>query len=226
MKDDGITRRDFLNSTQLASGAVLLNQLTPAQILAQSTGDDFTGPGGIGDYANSNGNTEPIMKAGHGIRDGLYESRADVNDTRETYDCVIVGGGISGLAAALLFRRGTGGKLTSLVLENHPIFGGEAKQNEFEVDGQHLTAHQGSAVFWVPYPYSFIGRFYDSIGLRAPRFEYQKWGSREPELPLSKTPYDMVGEMPKSYGFYFGKKFGRPTWLIDPWGKQLDGAPI
>src|SRR5581483_6958849 len=98
--------------------------------------------------------------------------------------------------------------------------------NEFEVDGQHLTAHQGSAVFWVPYPYSFIGRFYDSIGLRAPRFEYQKWGSREPELPLSKTPYDMVGEMPKSYGFYFGKKFGRPTWLIDPWGKQLDGAPI
>ncbi|HEY3927561.1 MAG TPA: FAD/NAD(P)-binding protein [Candidatus Koribacter sp.] len=226
MQDDRITRRDFLNGTLLASGAVLLHQLTPVQLLAQSTGDDFTGPGGIGDYAHSNGNTEPIVKAGHGIRDGLYETLANVTDTGETYGCVIVGGGISGLAAALLFRQATGDKLTSLILENHPIFGGEAKQNEFEVDGQRLTAHQGSAVFWVPYPYSFIGRFYDSIGLRAPRFEYQKWGSREPELPLSKTPYDMIGDMPKSYGFYFGKRFGQPAWLIDPWGKQLAGAPI
>lgn len=224
---DGITRRDFLNSTLLASGAVLLNQVTPAELLAQQSGDDFTGYGGIGDYANSNGNTEGIVKAGHGIRDGAYDALKNVTDTGETFDCVIVGGGISGLAAALLFQRGTGNKSNPLVLENHPIFGGEAKQNEFEVDGQRLTAHQGSAVFWVPYPYSFIGRFYDSIGLRAPRFEYQKWGSREPEIPLSKTPYDMSGEMPKTYGFYFGKKFGGSgTWLIDPWGKKLDGAPI
>ncbi len=228
---DGITRRDFLNSTLLASGAALLSQLTPAQLLAQQAAppsDDFTGFGGIGDYADSNGNTEPILKAGHGIRDGAYDVLKNVTDTHEVFDCVIVGGGISGLAAALLFQRGTGNQLSTLVLENHPIFGGEAKQNEFEVDGQHLTAHQGSAVFWVPYPYSFIGRFYDSIGLRAPRFEYQRWGSREPEMPLSKTPYDMQGEMPKTYGFYFGGAFGvHPgVWLIDPWGKKLDGAPI
>ncbi len=226
LKHDSITRRDFLNGTLLASGAVLLNQLTPAQLLAQSSDNDFTGYGGVGDYANSNGNTEAILKAGHGIRDGLYDALKEVTDTRETYDCVIVGGGISGLAAALLLRSYGANHLTSLVLENHPIFGGEAKQNEFLVDGQRLTAHQGSAVFWLPYPHSFIGRFYDSIGLRAPRFEYQKWGSREPELPLSKTPYDMVGDMPKSYGFYFGNKFGNATWLIDPWGKQLEGAPI
>jgi spermidine dehydrogenase len=228
---DGVTRRDFLNSTLLASGAMLLDQLTPAQLLAQrsaATTDDFTGYGGVGDYAHSNGNTEPILKAGHGIRDGAYDKLKHVTDTEEMFDCAIVGGGISGLAAALLFQHGTGKKLTTLVLENHPIFGGEAKQNEFDVDGQRLTAHQGSAVFWVPYPYSFIGRFYDSIGLRAPRFEYQRWGSREPEMPLSKTPYDMQGEMPKTYGFYFGTSFGvKPgIWQIDPWGKKLAGAPI
>jgi spermidine dehydrogenase len=221
-----ITRRDFLNSTLLASGAALLGNLTPAELLAQKSPDDFTGYGGVGDYANSNGNTEPILKAGHGIRDGAYDLRRNVTDTGEIFDCVIVGGGISGLAAALLFQQGTGGKLKSLVLENHPIFGGEAKQNEFEVDGQRLTAHQGSAVFWVPYPYSFIGRFYDSIGLSAPRFEYQRWGSQEPEMPLSKTPYDMSGEMPKTYGFYFGRKFAANTWVIDPWSKKLEGAPI
>jgi spermidine dehydrogenase len=229
--NDAITRRDFLNSTLLASGAALLNQITPAQQLAQSAGqatDVFTGYGGVGDYANSNGNTVATLKVGHGIRDGAFEGLTEVNDTGETFDCVQVGGGISGLAAALLFQRGTANQLSSLVLENHPVFGGEAKQNEFEVGGQRLSAHQGSAVFWVPYPYSFIGRFYDSIGLHAPRFDYQKWGSREPEMPLSKTPYDMQGEMPKTYGFYFGQKFGQRlgAWLIDPWGKKLDGAPI
>ncbi len=231
VSNDPITRRDFLNSTLLASGAALLSHISPAQLLAQGSSqvaDNFTGYGGVGDYAGSNGNTEAVLTAGHGIRDGAYESLTNVIDTGETFDCAVVGGGISGLAAALLFQRETGHKLSCLVLENHPIFGGEAKQNDFEVDGHRLSAHQGSAVFWVPYPYSFIGHFYDSIGLRAPRFEYQKWGSREPEMPLSKTPYDMQGEMPKTYGFYFGPKFGQKpgTWLIDPWGNKLNGAPL
>ncbi len=231
VSNDSITRRDFLNSTLLASGAALLNHISPAQLLAQGSSratDDFTGYGGVGDYASSNGNTEAVLTAGHGIRDGAYESLTNVIDTGETFDCAVVGGGISGLAAALLFQRETDHKLSCLVLENHPIFGGEAKQNDLEVNGHRLSAHQGSAVFWVPYPYSFIGHFYDSIGLRAPRFEYQKWGSREPEMPLSKTPYDMQGEMPKTYGFYFGPKFGQKpgTWLIDPWGNKLNGAPL
>lgn len=47
--DQPICRRDFLNSTLLAAGGVLLGQLTPQQLLASSA-DDWTGYGGVGDY--------------------------------------------------------------------------------------------------------------------------------------------------------------------------------
>lgn len=101
-----ITRRDFLGSTLLASGAVLLEGLTPSQLLAQKQDDDWSGYGGVGEYSHSNGNTWEVLQAGHKMRDGAYSaSPPDVIDTGETYDCVIVGGGISGLAAALFFQR-------------------------------------------------------------------------------------------------------------------------
>jgi spermidine dehydrogenase len=224
-----ITRRDFLNATLLASGSVLLNPLSPADLLAKQTAaspsDDWTGYGGVGDYANSNGNTLAVLEAGHEIRDGRFESLpATVIDTGETYDCVVVGGGISGLAAALIFQRQAGAGKTCLVLDNHPIFGGEAKRNEFFVDGHRLVANQGSAFFPVAYPHSFIARFYESIGLKTPRLEYQKWGSSEPEMPLSRTPY--LGSAPNAT--YFGAKFGQQPgmWLTDPWGKDLQKAPV
>ena len=226
-----MTRRDFLNATLLASGGVLLSSASPADLLAASSAradaiqDDWTGYGGVGDYANSNGNTTAVFEAGHQIRDGLFENLpASVIDTGETYDCVVVGGGISGLAAALTFQQRAGKDKTCLVLDNHPIFGGEAKRNEFLVDGHRLTAHQGSAFFPVPYPHSFIARFYESIGLKTPHLEYQKWGGSSPEMPLCRTPY--LGSAP--YGLYFGAKFGQPhgLWLTDPWGKKLEGAPI
>ena len=227
--EEGITRRDFLNATLLASGGLLLSSASPADLLAaraaERASDDWTGYGGVGDYANSNGNTLGVMEAGHQIRDGWFESLpASVIDTGETYDCVVVGGGISGLAAALIFQRQAGKGKSCLVLDDHPIFGGEAKRNEFLVDGHRLMAHQGSAFFPVPYPHSFIARFYESIGLKTPRLEYQKWGSSEPEMQLSRTPY--LGAAPSAT--YFGAKFGQPRglWLTDPWGKQVEKAPI
>jgi spermidine dehydrogenase len=225
--DASITRRDFLGSALLASGAALLGSLTPAELLAQS--GDFTGYGGVGEYSNSNGNTWDVLTAGHTIRDGVYEPLPkDVIDIDDMYDCLIVGGGISGLAAALFFQRLSGRETKCLVLENHPIFGGEAKQNEFFVDGKRLIGHQGSAIYQIQYPHSFLAGFYESIGLKVPKLTYQKWGGLQPEFPLSTTPYQATGLEHGQYGFWFGTKFGHKSgmWLIDPIGKNLSGAPV
>ena len=219
-----ICRRDFLNSTLLAAGGVLLGPLTPQQLLATAS-DDWTGYGGIGDYAKSNGNTLEVMSEGHQIRDGAFESLpSDTVDTGEVFDCVVVGGGVSGLSAAVFFQTYGGPKLTCLVLENHPMFGGEAKRNEFMVDGQRIMGPQGADHFQVPLPHSFMARFFELIGLDWREFQYQKWNSSAPEIPVGNSFEDARGPI----GFFFGSKFGHKPglWLIDPWKKKLRGAPI
>jgi spermidine dehydrogenase len=216
-----IDRRDFMNSVLLASGSALLGSLSPSQMLAA---DDWTGYAGVGDYARSNGNTHEVITAGHQIRDKVFRNTPpEVIDTGEVFDCVIAGGGISGLAAALRFQRKNPG-LQCLILENHPVFVGEAKRNEFIVDGQHLMAPQGSDHFSIPAPGSFMAKFYDSIGLDITQFQDQGWKGPSLRIPLGRT-FEFIQE---PYGIYFGARFGqRPgMWLVDPWNKKLDGAPL
>ena len=192
-------------------------------------GGEWTGYGGVGDYRNSNGNTAAVMNEAHRIRDHVFDDpSAEAVDTGETFDCVVVGGGISGLAAALFFHRQAGPRLKCLVLENHPVFGGEAKRNEFMVDGHRLFAQQGSTHFQIPYPHSYLERFYESIGMDYRQFKYQSWGGSEREIPLSRSPYQMLSIEPATYGFYFGAKFRQQPglWLVDPWGRKLEGAPL
>ena len=211
----------------VASGTALLKGTTPLELLEEK--DEFTGYGGVGEYAKSNGNTWAVLQAGHKIRDGAYNRLPkDVIETGEMYDCVVVGGGISGIAAGLFFQRQTEGKKTCLLLENHPIFGGEAKQNEFEVDGRRLIGHQGSAIYQLQKPASFLAQFYDSIGLKAPKLNYQKWAGPGPEMKLSQTPYDAAGMDVGQYGYWFGAKSGPKTgmWVMDPVRRKLEGAPI
>jgi spermidine dehydrogenase len=223
--NEPISRRDFLNGT-LVMGAGLLLRGQPAALhvpATQSPADAFNGYGGIGDYSRSNGNTYEVMTAAHAVRDGQLErSIASAIDTGELYDLVVVGGGLSGLAAAVFFQKGKGGRC--LVLDNHPIFGGEAKRNEFLVDGQLLVAHQASAIYLVPQKGGYTDHFYDLIGMDRPVLEYQRWRSPLPEMPLHQSPY----AEPKNYGFYFGPQFGqRPgVWVMDPWGRKLEGAPL
>jgi spermidine dehydrogenase len=226
--EKSITRRDFLGTALLASGTALFAGISPSELLAVQE-NDFTGYGGVSEYSNANGNTWDVLQAGHAIRDRLYDPLpAGIIDTGEIYDCVIIGGGISGLAGALFFRREAHPGMKCLILENHPIFGGEAKQNEFLVEGKRLIAHQGSAIYQIQYPHSFLAQFYESIGLQAPKLTYQKWAGRDPEFPLSNTPYEAVGLEHGQYGFWFGARFNqRPgMWLMDPRGKNLQGAPV
>jgi spermidine dehydrogenase len=217
--NEPISRRDFINGALLAGAGLLLDG--KASVI--SPADAFNGYGGVGDYRRSNGNTWDVITTGHEMRDGNFErSIARATDTGEMYDLVAVGGGISGLAAAVFFQKNKGGRC--LVLDNHPIFGGEAKRNEFLVDGQRLTAHQASAIFLVPQKGGYTDRVYDLIGMDRRSLEYQRWHGPSPEMPLSQSPY----AEPKNYGFYFGSRFGkRPgVWVIDPWGRNLEGAPL
>src|SRR5277367_2957210 len=207
-ESEKITRRDFLNGTLLASGAALLSSACPFQLMAA---DDWNGESGIGDYADANGNTHQVMADGHTIRDGVFEKKpAPIEETNESYDCVVVGGGISGLSAALFYQRATeeragkaGAKKSCLVLENHPIFGGEAKRNEFNVDGQRLMASQGSAMWFQPLPGSFLQGFYDSVGIDPREFKYQQNSS---SIATGVTPYTDDGS---NFGFFFGAGDGR-----------------
>jgi len=229
-----ITRRDFLGSTLLASGAALLGANSPARLLAAQSSTnpalDWNGFSGVGEYANANGNTWEVLSAGHKLRDASFEkSLASAQDTGEILDCVVIGGGISGLAAALFFKRQAAPNATVLVLENHPIFGGEAKQNDFQVNGQRLTAHQGSAIYFAQYPRSFLAQFYDSIGLKEPYLDYQKWSDPGPEMTIGRTPYDSAGMSAGQYGFWFGANFGTApggVWQIDPVGRKFANAPF
>jgi spermidine dehydrogenase len=71
-------------------------------------------------------------------------------DLGEDYDLVVVGGGISGLAAAYYYRQIHGHDARILILENHDDFGGHAKRNEFQQGGQMRMAWGG--VFNLEYP--------------------------------------------------------------------------
>src|ERR1700733_1478460 len=100
-----ISRRDFMNATLLASGGALLSGLTPHQLLAQMGKDNWTGYGGVGDYAESHGNTFEVMTAGHQIRDHVFaDPPHQAENTGGALDMVIVGGGLRGRAAALCCR--------------------------------------------------------------------------------------------------------------------------
>src|SRR5436190_4892578 len=87
--DQPISRRDFLNSTLLASGSLLMTSATPLQLLGEE--DNWTGYGGVGDYSKSNGNTLEVLAAGHRIRAGEFDRLpSNIVETGETFDCVVV----------------------------------------------------------------------------------------------------------------------------------------
>ena len=223
-----ISRRDFLDGALLASGSILLSSAAPGEAMAHDS--DWTGYTGEGDYRFSAGNMETVVQSAHAVRDGKFDQPpSDVVNTGEFVDCAVVGGGFSGLSAALFFSQKAGSEATCLVLDNAAVFGGVAKRNEFEVDGHRLYAPQGSVHFQPPYPHSFLKSVYDAIGMDFNAFkEYQTWQGPSPAISLTRSPYRVLGMEEKTYGFYFGAQFGRNpgVWVVDPWGRNLEGCPF
>ncbi len=104
------------------------------------------------------------------MKDGA--SWEDAADTGETYDLIVVGGGISGLAAAHFFRKSVGAKARILVLDNHDDFGGHAKRNEFtSSNGRFLIGYDGSQSIDTPSGFSHETKeLFEELGIELERF--------------------------------------------------------
>src|SRR5450631_18464 len=224
-----ITRRDFMGATLIGSGAILLGAAAPAY--AQNLDSGWNGYAGIGDYARSNGNIASVVIAAHGIRDGIYETGiASAPLVDEPHDLIIVGGGFAGFIAAYEFRKARpNGRC--LILENHPVFGGEAKQNQMLVDGVMLTGPQGSNDAVVPRAdntYAHVVGLWDEIGM--PRsYDYIEPSGSAAGLKFARDNYDPMywNEDASSLGYFFDKPFAsRQAWVVDPWSDDLRRAPI
>lgn len=137
---NGITRRDFLDGVALS---MVAGALAPYSSLASAVesklGADYYPPVLTGMRGSHEGSYEVAHKlAWKGERPSQYERIED------EYDLVVVGGGISGLAAAYLYRKKKGPTAKILVLDNHDDFGGHAKRNEFHFQDKMLLSMGGS----------------------------------------------------------------------------------
>ena len=100
--------------------------------------------------------------------------QANLVDTHETYDLIVVGAGMSGLAAAYFYRKHAGSKARILILDNHDDFGGHAKRNEFRPGGRLLLANGGTVAIESPFPYSHEARgLLTELGIDPPALEKQ-----------------------------------------------------
>ena len=141
--DRSITRRDFLNGVGLSVvGSMLAPELLRAaqQEFAPERAADYYPPTRVGMRGSHPGSFE----VAHQLRDRRQVDLTGGTNTGETYDLVIVGGGLSGLSAAYYFIRDVGRNARVLILDNHDDFGGHAKRNEFHYDGRMLALNGGT----------------------------------------------------------------------------------
>lgn len=160
-----ISRRDFINGVAAMSAAVAV----PGSAFA--VGGERT----VADYP-------PLRTGLRGSHPGSFEVAhelmwqgrtdwGDVQDTDEHYDLIVVGAGISGLAAAHFYRR-ENRDARILILDNHDDFGGHAKRNEFEFDGRTIIGYGGSQSMEDPASYSrVVKKLLRDIGIDTGRFE-------------------------------------------------------
>jgi spermidine dehydrogenase len=145
-----IPRRDFLQGALLAAGTTLSGALlraVAAEDAAEAAGYYPPALQGMrGAHAGS-------FEAAHALRDGA--APPEIAPGEESYDLVVVGAGISGLAAAHFYRAAAASHRV-LILDNHDDFGGHAKRNEFVLGGRLHLVNGGTLDIDSPRPYSAV----------------------------------------------------------------------
>ncbi len=146
-----VTRRDFLNGVAIGTGGLLLYacdgeegstvRFTPTDAISFKPPDPsiYYPPTLTGMRGSHEGSFEVAHAlAWHGDKPAQYGSLS------EHYDLVVVGAGMSGLAAAWYYRKKMGSKVRILILDNHDDFGGHAKRNEFHHEGRMMLSLGGA----------------------------------------------------------------------------------
>ncbi len=200
-----ITRRDFLNGTQVAIGASLLSpwtELFGTEPPHFELGPNYYPPARTG----LRGSHEGSWEAMHARVAGQTWARAK---PEEKFDLVVVGAGISGLAAAWFYRRQKPGARI-LLLDNHDDFGGHAKRNEFSINGGTRIGYGGTESIDTPSTYTdaarnllveigidverfyeyFDQQLYSSMGLsKAIVYDAATFGTRKVAVGYGKIPW-------------------------------------
>ena len=173
-----ITRRDFLDGVALTVAA----GLTPA---AQVAAQPQRYPPAL---TGLRGQHEGSYEAAHASRARRPALRFDSMPIEERYDLVVVGGGLSGLAAAWFYRRKAGSQSRILILDNHDDFGGHAKRNEFTLDGRRIIGYGGSQSFQSPNTFysAEAKELLRELGVDIRRFETAFERGLYPSLGLSR----------------------------------------
>jgi len=172
-----ISRRDFLNGVALTVAA----GLTPAaQIAAQPSRYPPALTGLRGQHEGS-------FEAAHALARQRQSFPANGLPIEESYDLVVVGGGISGLSAAWFYRRERP-SARILILDNLDDFGGHAKRNEFALNGRHIVGYGGSQSLQSPNSlYSLVAKgLLRELGVDTARFETAFERGLYPSLGLSR----------------------------------------
>jgi len=209
--DRSIPRRDFIQGA-LAGAAVAL---TGPMGRAFAAAADPAGPAAAQDrpgyypplLTGLRGSHPGSFEAAHALRDGVRQDQG--TDSGENYDLIVVGAGISGLAAAHFFRAQKVNAGRILILDNHDDFGGHAKRNEFSLAGRMQLLNGGTLSIESPRPYSAVAdklmkdlgidvaalsrkvehpKFYEGLGLkRAVFFDRETFGTDKLVAEFSKN---------------------------------------
>ena len=158
-----ITRRDFLDGAVMAIGAALAAHSPVVAARTDGAIDPPLQEGGQPAYppglGGLRGDQDRIFEFAHKLRDGKsWESFGSVEEDSDSFDLIVVGAGISGLAAAHFYRKKNGENARILVLDSHDDFGGHARRNEFEVSGRMLLANGGTQSIESPGAYSKVAK--------------------------------------------------------------------